>query len=151
MASYDNIESPRNLQPGYGTGQSPYGAGDPYYNESTGYITPQRPPKTGKSKWVTVGLPVLVVVVIAAVVGIVVGTRHHGDSTSSSSSSSPGSAGSAAKALGVFPTATNGQFMIPIYPATVSLDTPYRLSWFLNPNFLLDQRSIQHSHIQPKL
>ena len=57
-ANYDSIHSG-------GQGASPYGSGDPYYNESTGYITPHNAPsKKGTSKWVKIGIPVAVIIIV---------------------------------------------------------------------------------------
>jgi hypothetical protein len=56
------------------------------------------------------------------VVGAVLATRHHHDSSSSSSSGSPAAASSAISAkndVGIFPTATDSEYMVPVYPATV--------------------------------
>lgn len=127
MASYDHLNSSRaSPQPGYGgaqgQGQSPYGSGDAYYNESTGYITPQRPiPKAGTSKWLKIGVPVGIVAIIAAVIGVVVGMKHHNSSASQLASGSTSGGSGSNKALALFPTATDSLFMIPIYPQTVSL------------------------------
>jgi hypothetical protein len=108
---------------------SPYGSGDPYYSQSTGYITPAMPQKKPLSKWIKIGVPVVVLAIIAAVVGGVVGSRKSGNDGSSSSSSSGGggsgspaaasSAVSAKNEFGRFATATNSYYMVPIYPSTV--------------------------------
>jgi hypothetical protein len=117
MASYDALDS----------GTSPYGSGDPYYNSSTGYITPPNPKKSlGKNKWIKFGVPVGILVIAGVVVAAVLATRHHGHNSSSSSkdSGSPAAASSAISAknaVGVFPTATNSEFMVPVYPSTVRL------------------------------
>ena len=116
MASYDALDS----------GTSPYGSGDPYYNTSTGYITPSTPKKSlTKSKWIKFGVPVGILVIAGAVVAAVLATRHHHNSSSSSKNSgSPAAASSAISAknaVGVFPTATNSEFMVPVYPSTVRL------------------------------
>lgn len=148
MASYDHLNSSRNTpQPGYGGGQSPYASGDPYYNESTGYITPARPAaKSGTSKWLKIGVPVGIVVIIAAVVGIVIGIKHNSSAAASSSGGSSGSSGSSGDlAANVFPTATNSQFMIPIYPQTVSLASWSGIS-SSNKKYT-EQHSVLHSHI----
>ncbi len=99
---------------------NPYGSGDPYYNESTGFINPQKQ-KQGTSKWIKIGIPVAVVVIAAAVVGAVLGIRSSKNSSSTSSASSKGdqAAGSAQGDLAIFATATASQFMLPIYPSTV--------------------------------
>ncbi|OBZ79350.1 3-ketoacyl-CoA thiolase 5, peroxisomal [Grifola frondosa] len=106
---------------------SPYGSGDPYYNESSGFITPH-PVKKGTSNWVKIGVPVLVIVIVAAVVGGVVGSRAHKDSSSTSSTSGAAATGEAAasqaasikNAIGVFPTATNSEYLLPLYPSTTN-------------------------------
>lgn len=112
---------------------SPYGTNEPRYNASTGYIAPAPSPrKKGLSNWIKFGLPVLVVVIIAAVVAGVVATRHHNKDASSSSGSSSGSGSpgdtasasavaSAKLAVGRFATATDSEFMVPVYPSTVSM------------------------------
>ncbi len=103
---------------------TPYGSGDPYYNESTGFITPSQP-KKGASKWVKIGIPIGILVIAGAVVGIVLGLRAHNKTSSSSSSGSSGSSGDSNSAsgaknnLGLFATATDSQYMLPIYPSTV--------------------------------
>jgi len=112
---------------------SPYGSGDPYYNESSGFITPHTPPKKRTSNWIKFGLPVLIIVIAAAVVGGVLGSRHskntkasssNGSSNSADSVGDPAAAASSAVtakiALGRFATATNSEFMVPIYPSTTN-------------------------------
>jgi hypothetical protein len=117
MATYDSLDS----------GTSPYGSGDPYYNSSTGYITPPNPKRSlSKNKWIKFAVPVGVLVIAGAVVAAVLATRHHGHNSSSSSknSGSPAAASSAISAknaIGVFATATNSEFMVPLYPSTVRL------------------------------
>jgi hypothetical protein len=129
MASHARYDSINNSG-----GQSPYGSGDPYYNESSGYITPHPAPKKGKSNWIRFGVPLLIVVIVAAVVGGVLGSRKSSSKdTAASSSSSSGSAAqasaaaSAQKAIGIFATATNSYYMVPIYPSTVSVMFPFNL------------------------
>jgi hypothetical protein len=115
MASYNAIDS-----------RSPYGSGDPYYNASTGYITPSSAKKP-LSPWIKFGIPVAVLVVAGAVAAGVLASRHHSNNSSSSSNLSPGSpaaassAVSAKNAVGIFPTATDSEFMVPVYPSTVGL------------------------------
>jgi hypothetical protein len=120
MATYNSLDS-----------GSP--SGDPYYNSSTGYAAPANAKKS-ISKWIKFGVPVGVLIVAGAVVGAVVGTRHHGNSSASNSSTgSPAAASSAISAknaVGIFPTATDSEFMVPIYPSTV------RLLHILQANFL---------------
>jgi hypothetical protein len=80
------------------------------------------------SPWIKFGIPVATLVVIGVIVGAVVGTRHHHSSHgSTSSASSPSgskaaasSAISAKNQIGIFPTATNSFYELPLYPSTVS-------------------------------
>lgn len=117
MASYNAIDSPT-------PEATPYGSGDPYYNASTGYISPANPKKS-PNKWIKIGIPIGILVVAGAVVAGVLASRHHSHN-SSSSSSSPGSPAAASSALsaknavGVFPTGTDSEFMVPIYPSTTN-------------------------------
>lgn len=116
MASYDALDS----------GTSPYGSNYPFYNSSTGYLTPPNPKTSpSKKKWIMLGVPVAILVIAGAVVAAVLATRHHGhNSSSSSKNSNPAAASSAISAknaVGVFPTATNSEFMVPLYPSTVRL------------------------------
>ena len=116
MANYNALDS---------ASPSPYGSGDPYYNSSTGYITPANPKKS-LSKWIKFGVPVGVLVIAGAVVAAVLATRNHGHGSSSSKSNSgspaaASSAISAKNAVGIYPTATDSEFMVPIYPSTVCL------------------------------
>lgn len=123
MANYNSLNAPHQ--------QGPYGSGDPYYNESSGFITPHPTPKRRTSNWIKFGVPVLVIVIIAAVVGGVVGSRKSNKNSSSTSGSdnantgdpvaAASSAASVKLALGRFATATNSEFMVPIYPSTVSI------------------------------
>ena len=118
MASYNSINNQH---------QSPYGSGDPYYSESTGYITPMPSPKKGGiSKWIKFGIPALVVVIVGAVVGGVFGSRSSNDNSSASSSDSSSSSsnsgsggGKSAQELGRFATTTNAEWQLPVYPSTV--------------------------------
>ncbi|KAG6840349.1 hypothetical protein C0991_007276 [Blastosporella zonata] len=109
------------------THPSPYGSGDPYYNESSGFITPHHPIKKRTSNWVKIGIPVLILVIIGAVVGGILGSRAASNSSSSggSSNSSSGEAAASQAAsvkleIGRFATATNSEYMMPIYPATTN-------------------------------
>ena len=113
---------------------TPYGSGDPYYNESSGYITPM-PVKKKTSPWLKFGVPVAILVIIGVVVGAVVGTKEHSSSSKTSSNaaangaddSSPSGQAAAAssaaavkEAIGVFPTGTDSLYLLPLYPSTVS-------------------------------
>ncbi|KIK56064.1 hypothetical protein GYMLUDRAFT_248066 [Collybiopsis luxurians FD-317 M1] len=119
---------------------SPYGASDPYYNQSTGYLSPAMEEKRrtrGVSNWIKFGVPVAILVIIGVVVGAVVGTRHSKDSTSPEAKASASAAASSASvnsalnalATGKFATATNSLYMMPIYPQVT--DT----SVFVSPTF----------------
>lgn len=117
-AHYDHLDSTRNSPQ---VSASPYGSGDPYYNESSGYITPQAS-KKGVSKWIKIGVPVLVLVIAGAVVGGILGSRSSKSSSSANSAAAAASSAVSAKnEIGIFPTATDSEFMMPIYPATVRL------------------------------
>jgi len=121
MASHDYLNSNSNSPYGQ-PGQSPSGSGEAHNNESTGFITPH-PAKKGVSNWIKIGVPVLILVIVGAVVGGVVGSRHHSSSSSSSAaaaSSAASSAASAKKQLGIFATATDSEYMMPIYPSTTN-------------------------------
>lgn len=130
---YDALDSSRNSP--YGHGGSPYGSAhgaDQNKLESTGFIAGGPTPKKGVSKWIKIGLPVALLVVIAAVLGGVLGSRHHSSATASSASSSAAasSAASAQKAIGIFATSTNSEYMMPVYPSTVSYLIAYLLHFF---------------------
>ncbi|KAJ8083819.1 hypothetical protein PM082_002585 [Marasmius tenuissimus] len=108
----------------YGNNNNPYGGGDPYYSQSTGYITPA-PQKKGTSPLVKFGIPIGILVIIGAVVGIVVGIKSHnnnsnGSSGSKSAEAEASSAASAKLAIGRYATATNSLFMVPVYPSTTN-------------------------------
>ncbi|KAH9944202.1 chondroitin AC/alginate lyase [Epithele typhae] len=98
---------------------SPYGSGDPYYNESTGFITPSNP-KKGTSKWIKIGIPVAVLVIAGAVVGAILGIRASKSTTGSSSTKSGSSSGNNTNNDGskLFATATDSLYLLPIYPST---------------------------------
>lgn len=110
------------------SGNSPYSQGSPYGSthnadpsrlESTGFIAGGPTSKKGVSKWIKIGVPVALLIIIAAVLGGVLGSRHH-SSSASAASAAASSAASAQKAIGVYATATNSEYMMPIYPSTVS-------------------------------
>lgn len=101
-------------------------------NESTGYITPLQtspPRKRGVNKWIKFGIPLAIVIIVAAVVaGVVASRKKNSDSSASGGSSSSsdggsgtgGTNGAGSAGSGRFATATDTQFMVPIYPSTVS-------------------------------
>ena len=92
--------------------------------------TPSKKPK--KANWKILGIALFVVlVIIALVLALVLGLRKKSNGGSSGatpgSSGVPGSASSAVSAklaLGRFATATDSEFMVPLYPSTVG---PYAL------------------------
>jgi hypothetical protein len=100
-----------------------FGSGDPNYNESSGFITPHRVKKR-TSNWIKFGIPVLILVIAGAVVGGVLGGRKSkgksGGAGSASGEAAASSAASVKNAIGRFATATDSEFMRPIYPSTVS-------------------------------
>jgi len=107
--------------------QHPYGSTDPVYSESTGYISPMPAQKKGVSPWIKFGIPVGIVIVIAAVVGGVLGAKAgNDDDASSSSGGSSGNSDAAASSavsakgeIGIFATATDSYYMVPVYPTEV--------------------------------
>ncbi|KAJ7043594.1 chondroitin AC/alginate lyase [Mycena alexandri] len=112
--SYDPLQS---------THHQVYGNDNPAYTQSTGYITPARPQKQGTSKWIKIGIPVAVLVIAGAVVGGIVGSRKHSSSAATSSAAQSAAASSQASAKlaeGVFATATNSLYQIPVYPSTTN-------------------------------
>ncbi|EKM61305.1 uncharacterized protein PHACADRAFT_247830 [Phanerochaete carnosa HHB-10118-sp] len=131
------------MAPSYHNANSPYGSGDPYYNESSGYITPM-PAKKRTSNWIKFGIPVAICVIVAAVVGGVVGSRNHNSSSSSVSGAAGGSssgdqaaasassAASVKKAIGIFPTGTDSLYLLPLYPSTTNTAA------FTTPTFSTD-------------
>ena len=126
MANYNTVNNSHS--------GSPYGSGTPY-NESSGFITP-RAPKKGISNWIKICVPVAVVVIVGAVLGGVLGSRSHNSSSSSNaaaqgSQASASAAVSANKAIGIFATSTNSEFMIPVYPQTVSIPGSFAVVWLM--------------------
>ncbi|KAJ7786142.1 chondroitin AC/alginate lyase [Mycena metata] len=103
------------------SGQQEYGSGGPYSNGDSAFIQPgQAWPQRQKkrtSKWIKIGIPALVLIIAAAVVVAVVVTRKKSTSSSSSSASDSSSNQIAA---GRFATATNSEFMMPIYPSSTN-------------------------------
>lgn len=100
---------------------TPYGSGDPYYNTSTGFITPQQPPKKQVSNWIKFGIPVAVLIIVGAVLGGVLGSRASKNASNNNASSAATSAIQEKNAIGIFPTGTDSQYMLPLYPATVRI------------------------------
>ncbi len=101
-----------------------------YANENSGLTTSRAKPRS--RKWLWIGGAVAVAVILAAVLGGVLGSRAHKNNQNSSTSgaaadSGPSPTGEAAasqaasikEAIGLFPTATNSQYLLPLYPSTV--------------------------------
>lgn len=126
---------------------SPYGAGDPYYNNSTGYLPAQKA-KKGLSPWIKFGVPVAIIVIVAVVVGAVVGTKKHNDNKSAAAASDPSAAASSAisakSSIGRFAVSTDSEFMMPVYPSTVSLTARLSHPGCLAINQLTDEHGIVH-------
>jgi len=104
---------------------SPYGTGDSRYTESqSGFITPHPPPKKRTSNWIKFGIPALIIIIIAGVVGGVLGSRKSKENRNSSGSTGSDAAASSAASVklgaGRFAVSTDAQFMVPVYPSTVS-------------------------------
>ncbi|KAI0030197.1 chondroitin AC/alginate lyase [Vararia minispora EC-137] len=150
MASYSavNGSSRQDLHEVSGAGQN-----------SSGPATPSS--KRGISPWIKFGVPIFILVVIGAVLGGVLGSRAARHPTSNSSATAGGagndgspaaasSAISAKNAIGRFPTATNSEWMMPVYPSTTNAAA------FTTPTFNSQQNiavwpsdSFQPSNPQP--
>lgn len=132
--AYNPISSTTNLN-------APYG--NQYYSESTGYITPMPAPKKRTSNWIKFGIPIAVVVIAGAVVGVILGIRASKHSGSAASDGSASSAASIKNSVGLYATATNSEFMVPLYPSTTNTaafttptfnpSTDSRLAWPKDP------------------
>lgn len=111
MATYNSV----NRQ--YSGSPSPYASGDPYYNESSGFITPS-PVKKRTSNWIKFGIPLAIIIIAGAVVGGIFG-RKAAKSGSTNSASAQSSAASVKAKVGRYATGTDSYFM-PIYPSTTN-------------------------------
>ncbi|KAH8827651.1 heparinase II/III family protein [Flagelloscypha sp. PMI_526] len=78
--------------------------------------------KQGVSPWIKFGLPVFVLVAVGAIVGGVLGSKasKNNSSGSASAEAAASSAASAKLEIGRFATATNSEFMVPVYPSTTN-------------------------------
>jgi hypothetical protein len=121
MEKYDyhttNAASTANLHLPSGSHSSPYGSGDPYYNQSTGYVA-SAPPKRRTSKWIKLGIPIALLLIAGVVVGVVLGIRSS-KNKSSSASGNGANAGVGANEIGRFPVSTDTNYFMPVYPSTV--------------------------------
>ncbi|KIM66348.1 hypothetical protein SCLCIDRAFT_1211588 [Scleroderma citrinum Foug A] len=132
---------------------TPYGSGDPYYNESTGYITPQQSAGKKTSSWLKYGIPVAILAAVGLIVGVVLGTRssHNSSSSAASSSAAATSAIGVKNELGIFPTGTDSLYMLPLYPSTTNtavFTTPTFAST-TNPNYAWPQDPFRPSTPNP--
>jgi len=127
-------------------GQSPYGSGDPYYNESSGFITPHPAPKRSNN-WLRFGIPVAILIIIGAVLGGVLGSRASKNSSGSGAGSSAAAASSAASlksSVGRYATATSDPYLMPIYPSTTNTAV------FTSPTFNPASQSWPQDSFQPQ-
>lgn len=118
-----NESSAELLQYRYGADDNPY-----TFNRSP-------PAKKPVSKWIKLGIPLAILLaIVGLIVGVVIGTRKKTNrSSSSGAAGSAGSTGNSAAssavsvklAIGRFATATNSEFLVPLYPSTVSPQTPF--------------------------
>lgn len=132
---------------------SPYGSGDPYYNESSGFITPQ-PVKKRTSNWVKIGIPVLILVIAAAVIGGVLGSKKSksssGGAGTASGEAAASSAASVKEAIGRFATATDSPYLKPVYPSTVCISSSFLVQFRYTHTSSLDEyRCIFFSYLYP--
>lgn len=120
MSSFDSGQRPLTHVRYQSANSTPYGSGDPYYNQSSGFLPPQKP-KKNISPWIKFGVPVAILVIVGVVVGVVVGTRKSSSSSGSAASASAAasSAVEAKTSVGVFAVSTNAEWMLPVYPSTV--------------------------------
>jgi hypothetical protein len=128
---------------------TPYGSGDPYYSESTGYISPTQPQKKKVSSWIKFGIPLAVLVIAAAVLGGVLGSRATKNNASASGSAAAATSAIQVKnAIGLYPTGTDSLYMLPLYPATVSHSEPFMHAVRVKCKMLLDQcRSLYYTYV----
>ncbi|KAG6381034.1 chondroitin AC/alginate lyase [Boletus reticuloceps] len=130
---------------------SPYGSGDPYYNSSTGYITPRQPQKKNVSNWIKFGVPIAVLVIAGAVLGGVFGSRASKNASASNAASAATSAIQAKNSIGIYPTGTDGLYMLPLYPATTNTAAFTKPTFIStsNPNLSWPQDPFQPSNPSP--
>lgn len=125
----------------------PMSSGNPYASQSPQGFN-QKPKKSRKKLWIILGVILALIIIIGAVVGGVVGSRSGGSDPSSGSGNSAdqanggGNSGgngntgapsgvsnvnsealTATEANRYLAVATNSDYMLPVYPTGVSLDT----------------------------
>ncbi|KDQ14441.1 hypothetical protein BOTBODRAFT_159293 [Botryobasidium botryosum FD-172 SS1] len=123
--SHDSAQRPlSDVQ--YHAANNPYGSGDPYYQQSSGFVAAKPQTKgQGTSKWIKFGVPLAILVVVGAVLGGVLGSRagkKAQNNAANGNGQDPAAAASSAasiKALGRLATATD-TYGLPIYPSTTN-------------------------------
>ncbi|EJD45784.1 hypothetical protein AURDEDRAFT_114063 [Auricularia subglabra TFB-10046 SS5] len=134
---YDQDQRPQtNVQ--YQQANNPYADNTGYYNNSNAYLTQPNttpaPRKKGVSKWVKIGIPVILVVIAAAVVVAIILSRKKDDNAKASGgdkdndSTSGGSSSGSAGAPGTFAVAFD-DYYLPVYP------TKANDALFVSPTF----------------
>lgn len=130
-----------------GGNPSPFGSGDPYYNESSGFIRPQpASSKRNSSTWLKVGIPVAALLILGAVLGGVLGSRSSKSQSRNDSASASAAASSDASLklkVGRFATGTNS-YMMPVYPSTTNSAA------FTTPTFKSSALSWPKDSFQPQ-
>ncbi|EJD03712.1 uncharacterized protein FOMMEDRAFT_167044 [Fomitiporia mediterranea MF3/22] len=120
--SFDSGQRPLTHVRYQSANSNPYGSGDPYYNQSSGFLPPQKP-KKGVSNWIKFGIPVAILVIAGIVVGAVVGTKKSNDNKTASKNDPSAAASSAVSAkseIGRFAVSTDSEWMLPVYPSTTN-------------------------------
>jgi hypothetical protein len=129
MASYNSVNRQHSSSP------SPYASGDPYYNESSGYITPA-PIKKRTSNWIKFGIPVAIIIIVGAVVGGIFGSKAKKNGGGSGGGAAAESSAASIKAqVGRYATSTNS-YMRPVYPSTTNTAA------FTEPSFLSNTNAL---------
>lgn len=85
-------------------------------------VASSKMPAKKTNKWMRYGLPLAFVAIAGLVLGVVLGTRASKSSKVAAASASSAAATSALgnkNLMGIFPTGTDSLYMLPLYPATV--------------------------------
>lgn len=131
---------PQNTNGGYN--------GDPAYKEGG---TRSGGPKKSNKKWIIIGI-VAIVVILAAVLGGVFGSRaaknnssggSSGGSTGDENVADPEVSKSVKLELGRFATATNSQYLVPVYPSTTNT------AFFTSPTFAASAQTWPEDTFKP--